>query len=73
MASPEIPRDNPETYIEKELSRLKKDRATFLREANLNEEELKGIIQRGDVRAMFQLDIETPENQNLSALESISS
>lgn len=68
----ETPRDTPESYIEKELTRLKKDRATFLKEANINEDELKNIIQRGDVRAMFQLDLETPENQNLSALESIS-
>jgi hypothetical protein len=61
MSTIETPRDTPESYIEKELTRLKKDRATFLREASITEEELKTIIQRGDVRAMFQLDLDTPE------------
>lgn len=73
MSSPEIPRDNPETFIQRELKRLQLDRAAFLLDVGIDETELKNIIKRGDVQVMFRLDLESPETANLNALESITS
>ncbi len=73
MSSPETPRDNPESLIQKELDRLRMDRSAFLVESGLTEIELKSIIQRPDVQAMFRTNLESPEVPNLNALQSIMS
>lgn len=73
MSSIESPRDNPESFIQKELIRLQLDRVVFLREIWVTEIELKNIIQRGDVQDMFRLNIESPEVPNLNALQNIMS